>query len=344
VLLDPSLVLRAALAASAPEVPSPPEAGVRLEWVAAAECPDASRGAEHLGRFLGGRTPLGPARVELAAGAGGYVATVTVDGATRTLQASDCETLGRAAALVVAVSLDPVAAAEVVLRERPQAEESPVEPELGVGPELDPVEPDLTVEPEPDTSLRRTGSARADMPARGEPRGPAPVLGHSLTVGGGLGLAIVPVLTGAVRLGYAFDRDALRVQVDATYATPRTITYLAEPDVGGRLQSVGLGVRACFAPAAGRVVIPLCGGIEGGAVLGSGVGVPDTRSPVGVWIGGLASATALVRVHPRVALMGGAELLVSLRRPAFHVGDRETLFRSQPVGIRGLLGLALRLR
>jgi hypothetical protein len=88
----------------------------------------------------------------------------------------------------------------------------------------------------------------------------------------------------------------------------------------------------------------LCGGLEGGPILGRGVGVANTLSPVGAWLGGLAGAAARVRVHPRVALLAGADLLVALRRPAFHVGARETLFRAAPVGLRALLGLELRLR
>jgi hypothetical protein len=180
------------------------------------------------------------------------------------------------------------------------------------------------------------------MPARAEPRGPV-VSSHAVGVSGGVALALVPALTGVVRLGYAFQRNALRVQAEATYATPRTITYPDDPGVGGRFQSLVLGARACFAPAAGRVAVPLCTGLEGGPVLGRGLGVPTVRTPVGAWLGALAGGAVLVRVHPRVALQLGADLLVALRRPAFHVGARETLFRANPVGLRVVAGLELRL-
>lgn len=337
------LALRAALAAVAPEVPPPP-GEPRLEWVAPPQCPDAARGAEHLARFLGGRALSAPARVELTAGATGHVATVTVAGATRALHAEDCETLARAAALVVAVSLDPVAAATVVLEREAEVStggtegeaETAVETDVGSGAPPESIEP-------PQPERRRASWGRADMPPRGdassEPRG-----SHWLGASGGIALALVPSLTGAVRLGYAFERNALRVQAEATYATPRTITYPGEPTVGGRFQSVAVGVRACFAPAAGRVSVPLCGGLEGGPIFGRGVGIADTRSPVGAWIGGLAGAAAVVRVHSRVALTLGADLLVALRRPAFHAGARRTLFRATPVGLRALAGLELRLR
>lgn len=340
------LALRAALAAVAPEVPPPP-GEPRLEWVAPPQCPDAARGAEHLARFLGGRGLSAPARVELAASTPGHVATVTVDGATRTLHAEDCETLARAAALVVAVSLDPLATAAVGLED----ERGELEPPRGRAGEVGP-----TAEREPSRSRRRSDETapssparrrttwgRADMPPRADPRSSQHDR-HFLGASGGIALALVPSLTGAVRLGYAFERDVLRLQAHATYATPRTVVYPTEPTVGGRFQSVALGVQACFAPSTRRIGVPLCGGVEGGPIVGQGLGVTNPRSPVGAWIGALASGSVIVRLSPRLALTAGADVLVSLRRPAFHVGARETLFRVPPAGLRALAGLELRLR
>jgi hypothetical protein len=347
-------MLRAVLAL-APEVPAPP-AEPRLEWVAPPSCPDAARGGEHLVRFLGGRALSAPARVELRAGATGHVALVTVDGATRTLHASDCETLARAAALVVAVSLDPVTAAEAVLGREAQGEPllvpapAPAPGVAGEGQAGPPVGEDAApaparASPPPTRPRRAPGAPRgADMPPRTGPSMTAARDGHALGLGGGVALALVPALTGALRLGYAYDRGALRVQADVTYATPRRVTYPAEPGVGGRFQSVALGGRACFAASAPRVVVPLCGGVEGGPIFGRGRGVTNPRSPVGAWVGALAGGAVVVRLVPRLALTAGADLLVALRRPAFHVGTRETLFRVPPVGLRALAGLELRLR
>src|SRR5690606_20325038 len=114
---------------------------------------------------------------------------------------------------------------------------------------------------------------------------PAPASrSHSLGLSGGLGWVVVPALTGMIRLGHAFDRDALRLQTDLAYATPRAITYLGSPSVGGRFQSLALSVRACFAPGSTRVTVPLCAGLEGGPVLGRGLGVAPARRPVGLWL------------------------------------------------------------
>lgn len=340
-LLGPTLVLRAALTLVAPEVPEPepvptpvptPTLAAPLEWLAPPECPSARGGAEQLQRFLGERPLSAPARVELVAEGSEHVARVTVDGATRTLRASSCETLARAAALVIAVSLEPVTAAAVVRRERESPPEVPEAPPTVVAP------PSVIAPPRRSATIRR-----ADRPSSPEPSAPLRST-HWLGASAGLGLALVPALTGAVRLGYAFERSALRLGVDLTYATPRTIPYPNETSVGGRFQSVVLGVRACFVPGAGRITAPLCGGLEGGPMLGRGIGVIEARDPIGAWLGALAGAAAHVRVHPRLAVLGGADLLLALRRPAFHLEARETLFRAPPVGIRALAGLEVRLR
>lgn len=356
-LASSALVLRVVLAAAAPEVPQPP-GQPRLEWTAPPECPAADRGAEHLDRFLGGRALPASAQVALASGATGHVATVTVDGATRTLQASDCETLARAAALVVAVSLDPVAAAKV-LGETDEAEpeaplpaatEAPAGALDGAPTPATPVAASRgVVRPATDDSRaalaagsRRAGVRGVETATGTEPRA-AVARAHWLGASAGPALALVPVLTGALRLGYAFERKALRVQANATYATPRVVTYPSST-VGGRFQSVAVGVHGCLASTAGRVTVPLCGGLEGGAIFGRGLGVNNPRNPVGGWLGAVAGGSVVFRARPRLALSLGADLIGGLWRHAFHVGALGTLFRVPIVGLRGMAGLELRLR
>lgn len=317
--------------ASAPERP-------RLEWVAPPSCPNADEGAEQLARFLGDRAVEAEAHVTLeAAGSADYVATVTVAGATRTLRSADCTTLARAAALVVAVSLEPVVTAEAVHRR----DTEPAEAEAAALPT--PVDDDLRTEPASSPASRST-EGRADRPSDPVPPPPAPIRAHWLGASGGVTFAHVPALTGGVRLSYAFTRRVLRLQAELTYALPRTVGYPAEPALGGRFQSIVVGGRACFAPAFGRVAAPLCAGVEGGPVIGRGVGVINTRRPTPAYVGVVASGALVVRASTRVAVTAGAELLVAAVRPAFYVGARDVLLRAPTVGLRGLVGLEVRLR
>ncbi|HEY0138276.1 MAG TPA: hypothetical protein VGB85_29530, partial [Nannocystis sp.] len=100
-----------------------------------------------------------------------------------------------------------------------------------------------------------------------------------------------------------------------------------------------LGVLACVAPGPARVRVPLCLGVEAGPLICRGLGVPTTRLRADLWASGLAGAAVVGRVHPRVAVVVGAELSLGLRRPAFHVGAREELTRAGAVGFRALAGL-----
>lgn len=321
----------------APVAPTP--ARPRLEWVAPPSCPQADEGSELLARFLGDRAVEAEARVTLeAVGPDGFAATVTVADATRSLSAADCATLARAAALVVAVSLEPVATAEAVHRRDTQPAEA-------VAPAAPTVVDDVRLEPPPaappasSTTLRR-----ADRPGNASPSPPAANPAHWLGASGGVAFVHVPALTGAARLSYAFTRRALRVQAELTYAPPRTVTYSAEPALGGRFQSLAVGARACFSPGIGRVAAPLCAGVEGGPVRGRGVGVVNVRRPTPAYVGAVGSGALVVRASARVAVTAGAELLVAVVRPAFYVGARDVLLRSPPVGLRGLVGLEVRLR
>lgn len=327
------------LAAAPVEVPTPP-GEPRLEWIAPTGCPDAVRGTEELAHFLGGRALPESARVELAEReGGGYVATVAVAGATRALRADECDTLARAAALVVAVSLEPVITAEVVHRGDTGA------PAAIAPATVAPSEDEALTEPtEPAASTSsRIDLRRADRPDE-RSRPPAPARAHWLGASGGVAFAHVPALTAVTRLSYAFTRRALRVQAELTYAVPRTITYPTEPALGGRFQSVALGARACFAPAVGRVAAPLCAGFEGGPVVGRGVAVLNVQRPTPAYLGALVGGAIVVRASSRVAVTAGAELLVAALRPAFYVGARDVLLRAPEVGLRGFLGLELRVR
>ena len=192
-------------------------------------------------------------------------------------------------------------------------------------------------DPAPERALERASTSPSRPTPVPKSRSP-----HWLTLGSGASGVAIPLIAGAIRLGYAYQRRALHLHANAIYATPRVIAYPGDSGVGGRFQALSFDARACFAPAVGRVAIPLCGGVESGLVLGRGLGVADAPRPVGAWIGMLASTTVRVQVHPRVAVTMGADLVALLRRPAFVVGERDPLFRSPIAGLRGLLGVELR--
>jgi len=321
--------------------------GVNLEWSAPPGCPAQAEVLADVDRLLGGRRldVEAAVRAAIAAEADGYAATVAIDRApARTLRARECVALARAVALVIAVAVDPVAIVERIAA----AEAPPGLPAIVPAPAI--VEPPEIAAP---VIFGGPGSRTVspNVLAPGVDREPAeraaivdrqasatrPHNSHALTVRGGPLLGATPLATGAVALGYSLDRGLLRIEARALYGAPRRLEY---PDgVGARLQSLTIGALACVAPGVVRVRFPQCLGVEAGPLIGRGVGAAAPRLRVDLWASGLVSTGLVARVHPRVAVAVAVEFAVALRRPAFHVGDREVLVRAPAVGARALVGL-----
>ncbi|MEZ4451253.1 MAG: hypothetical protein R3B09_17370 [Nannocystaceae bacterium] len=318
---------------------APGAAGVRLEWSAPPTCPSAVEVQAELDRLLDGRAVIDEvvARAEVVAAAdgGGLVATLQIgEAAPRILHAGECVALGRAIALVIAVAVDPVAVAgRLALADAPPPAEAPPE---DPPPAVDEAPPEDAREvPEPPAVEIGGGLATAEAPRR------RPPIAHSLGLGGGALYGVTPAWTGAIAGSYRLDRGALRVEARALYATPRRVDY--EDGVGALLQAVTIGALACAAPELRRLRAPLCVGLEGGPLIGVGRGSATTERRVALWASALVSTSLVARIRPRLALTLRAELAIALRRPAFHIGDREVLSRAPQVGGRGILGLEVRL-
>jgi hypothetical protein len=313
--------------AAPPTITPPPESAI--EWLAPATCPTAEQARAHIREFLGAE-PTGTARARVVIGAveDGWRAEIELaaEGITtqRLLAHRDCVTLTEAAALVVAVGLDPIRVAE---HERSPAAATPVPEPFAATPVRE-----AFADPTAEAPVR----PHTAPPAARERSRPA-ALRHGLAIGAGLVQSPVPRISGALALGYSLGGRWWRVEVGLAYATPRRVLYPGT-DVGGRFQTAALDTRACVTPRVGRVVFPLCAGPTLGLVVARGIGVEPARRPASIY--GQVGVGGAVRfeVHRRVALFARGEALVALSRPQFHVGDRPSL--TAPVaGGRGLLGV-----
>lgn len=347
-------MLSTLLAASlATQVPEPPR-GSAVEWQAPPACPDRRALADAITARLG-REPT-PDELSLVGrverdGAGQYhlELRLTVDGHTQTrrLTTRRCAALVDAAALLVALALDPDAG----------------DPERIPGPELAPefppdVAPDLApTATEPAEPPEPVDPARLVEPLPGLDSGPAapipppdPVappprrrLGGLVRLSGGLELGALPGATAGVELAVGVLWPRARLEFHAVYLTPQTATRSPH---AVSVSLLAAGARGCARLGRGRFEFPLCGGLELGGLRGEGRG-PGARAATGLWAAALASAGAAWRFHRRFSLGLTAQGLARLAAPSFDLradpGPPETLFASAPVGLRVLLGLELRL-
>ena len=320
-----------------------PTEGVPLRWEAPLECPDQPALRERVHALVPGLLDARDAagsRVEASvrAGAEGYEATVVVrngDGETRReFAASDCETLTDAAALILAVMLDPVGLS-VALRERAPELEPAAELEPTSTPEAElPIDPEPPIETapveQPTVSFERT-SAADDRPRN---------LGFGVRVLGGGGYGPTNAAHATVGGTLALLGPRWRVELGALGVIPRIVRV--DGGLGGRFDGWAVLGRGCFAPKIRRLELPLCGGVELGSVRGRGLeSLPSAQEASFLWFALAAAQGLWFAPIERVGIGLELDLAVPLNRGSFAIETTEVQ-RIAAVTVRGLAGIELR--
>lgn len=248
----------------------------------------------------------------------------TVD--RRRIEAEDCKVLARVTALVVALAIDPVTVT------RTEAPERPVTP------------PQIEVPPapvEPAVSLDRRPSADAPSPPQKTTEASRPELFASAE--GGLETGALPLFSGVVALDMALAWPRVRLELGGLFVTPRT-EQQTEADV--RVMLGAATMRACLRLRQPRIEVPLCGGIEAGAMRGDGQRAPDARTGLGPWIAPTASAALRVPLASRLAIFARGRVAAPILRSGFQVadpGEAAAVFVPGPVSARATIGLELKI-
>lgn len=347
-----ALLVPAPAPEAAPQT-APERAGYRLSWAAPPDCPAEQDVRAAIDRSLGGhpRDRSVDARVRVSALPGGeYHLELTLagpDAGHRELTARDCRELADAAALIVAIAVDP---ALLERSEAPRVEPTP----QGLVPQAPPPPP-----PEPDPATPEPAPPPTDPPGTAEPttaRGPAPEppppradgrsrAAVSLRVAAGPGFAVLPGITAALEVAAGFGGRWWRAEAGLTYWTPRATATGDDPDVGGRFQLAAASGRGCVVPEAAPVRFPICAGLDAGVMIGRGVGADvDARTAVQPWVTVRAGPAIRWRMIPRLALWLGGDVLVPLARPRFHTSGTPDLWAVPGVAGAVVAGLDIPLR
>ncbi|MFO0635579.1 MAG: hypothetical protein U0168_22275 [Nannocystaceae bacterium] len=322
--------------------PAPaPGDGELVTWTAPPGCPDDAAMERRIAELVASSTAKdGIARADVRREGDAYVVDVIVaiDGTEhpRTLRAPDCESLADAAALVVALTLDPTA-----LDAQPQAR-------------TDTASTATTVAPETTTTrTRETTSAAEDAtPATRRSRGRTPTE--------------IPAAAAGARVG---DRRSAveRLGLGSRAAGQRAAGRCAGGDVASRrARGRGAGVVAAAArarterrdagvarlrhrrrvpasaDAAGRVrPVP---GHRARGHRARGIAARAASVTTVPWAAPLGRVALRVPLRRGLGLVAGVELAVPLNRLAVDAGSAGELFVVQPVSARLLLGLDGRAR
>jgi hypothetical protein len=346
-----------------------------VQWQAPAGCPVASAVEARMHALLG-RVPAEhelhavgivsggpPWRLELETTIGGRQQR-------RSLQAEDCRALAEAAALILAVSVDPVGVGGGVGADERGAGEgggagapageagaggSGGERDAGAGAGGSGGERDAGA---------GAGGLGSDEPSVGLVPGEATSLGASralaraslrLRVGGGGETVAIPGGTGGVRLGLALEGARAFVQLDGSYWIDRFAVLRDEPTRSGA--RVGLGtvtVQGGVRLGGARVAVPLALGLEAGGLRTRAEGLARGRDVAVPWVAGVIGVGLEWSATRRLALWGAVEAVLPLVRPQVRVGRNgddstdaggEDIVLHEPavVGARALVGLSIKI-
>jgi hypothetical protein len=320
------------IAALQPAVPDPP-----VRWTAPAGCPDQARVQSQIDTLLG--RPLEPEELDMEgvieSTSSGWRLTLTTRVGTlvdeRSLDANDCSVLADAAALVAVVMLDPVQAADRIEEDAEAAETARQETTVTPRPEPPSI-------PEPEVT---------PPPPEPEPEPNPFTLAARVRAGGEFGA--VPQGTGSFDVGLALvglgRAGRLRAELVGLYSVGREAT---SPNAAVRVHLGAVAPRFCAALPAGPVEIPLCGGVEVGAMRAD-ANAPASTTTHALWLAAQAEPGVRWAFADRVSLWVSAQVVLPMRYPAFELvdatsGERvEAVYRPQPVSARGLVGFEFRL-
>lgn len=319
-----------------------PQREPSVSWQAPASCADAAAVRSRIEDLL--RRPLAPDEVRVEAlvepEGDGFLLRLRVHAGevidTRELRAERCDALAETAALVAAVMVDPEVASALLVPDPPPPEREP-EPAPAPEPEPEPApdpapEPESDPAPEPEPAPEPAASPRLDAG-----RGPW------LRVRAGGEIGAIPRGTGGFALGVAAGGARLRGELEGQYWIGRETQ---SANGSARIQLGLVAARACAVIPRRPLSAALCAGFELGAMRADAI-TPAPLTRHRLWFAAQAEAALRWQARPRVALWIGAQPFVPIVFPRFELIDAtaaasETIHAPAPVGIRGLLGVEVR--
>jgi hypothetical protein len=321
-----------------------------LEWEAPPECPQLRHLAADVEHHLG--QPLGVERDQRLAISGkvaedsarGFVASiaVTTEQGTRTreLVHQDCRKLSEAAALVVAITIDPTLSAKF-----PEAV-TPIPPATAAAssPSDAPPPPPLPVPSQlPPAAL--APAVRADTPAT--PTSPSEKPSDWRFAGALVGALVEgPLPEVGVGIGARFSarRSVFAVGAELAYYFPRPATIDVDSNATIEIDLLSATLSGCFLPLGGRLSLGLCPGFVLGDLRGVGRGVENPRTQHARYSALTFDAIGTYETQAGAVVVLGLGLGKTLEAPPFGIllnGEELEVFAPDDWMFQAFLGFGL---
>ncbi|MDC0716033.1 hypothetical protein [Nannocystis bainbridge] len=355
-------VLMAATIVAAAEPPP----GLVLAWTAPEGCPGEAEVRARVVRMTGQeaaeRANLTARATVREASPGRWALTLeltgTSGGGRRELTAPRCEELVDAAALVVAIAVDPRAALAAPATGETVVPAPPVDVAQGAGPNgqvvedmshregpKGPVVKDMSEGPSEPPVSDEMEAPVAVAPDIAEPAaGPGRRVQVGVRVAAGVSFArLLPGPSAALSLALSVGGRRWRAELGGLYAPPVAGGTAA---IGGLFQAGAVELRGCPVLRRGQVAVPLCLGLQVGAMegRGRGSGLMTTTSERSPWLAATLGASVVWHPRGRVGLWAGADAVVALLRPSFVTAGGVRVHEAARLGGQVLAGMEVRLR
>jgi len=280
------------------------------------DCPTAAEVARDIETLIG--EPVPPIDVQLGVRdtSEGVVADLAYTAAEQTQRRSipgaTCADVVNAAAVVVAVGVDPVA-----VRETLQPVLQTPTPEVPEVVEPPPALP-MTAEAEPEPVPPAPAFA---PPAEPRPRRRRPSFGAFAR--GGLGLSELPEPMGWVGGGLQLGLGGLRVELSAQHLFDQRIVHRDNENAGADVSLTSARPAACWTPRLGAFTLGGCVGLDLGVARGRGFGLDDPGTGRALWVAVTPGFRA--HWHPTRRFFVGLvlDVPVTLRRATLTIDDFE---------------------
>lgn len=237
----------------------------------------------------------------------------------RTLQGTDCQVLTEAIALVIAVNANPVAVAASV--EQPVARAVPEPASLPARPTPHPKHEEPP-QPRP-TAVRSRPHA-------------------SILAGVGATVGDLPRASAAIELGAAVVWKHARFEVGGLALVGPDVQAGEVPSVSGRFRLYAAVIRGCGVLGRRALELPICGGLEVGALRARGLGLEQARAATALWIAPVVGVRPRWVPVRRLAFGVFADAAIHVLRPRFSTGDAGVLYGVP--AIAGRFGLLVEVR
>lgn len=350
---------------------------VILSWKAPEGCPERGDVLAEIGRLLGDRgAPSGdPIQVSAAVSreaSGNFVVRIETpgDGATqvRELRGASCKAVAEAAALIIALMIDPSAGTGDAAKSGSATsgsatnsgaasvdagapgKDAPTTAGTDGPPNGDPAPPAPAARStEPAPSRVGTASPRGPAapppgasappvrPARGAPH--ATPIALRLAGWAGIDAGSLPAVAAGFGVVGALVYGAQRFEVSASVWPARAGTLVDRPSAGGDVGLFAGGAGTCRDLLDGPIELGPCAAIEIGQLYAEGFGVSAPDRATSVWAAFRGGGALLWAPVARVGLTARVELAIPLLRPRFVLEGVGPVHSPSYVAARGSLGV-----